>query len=332
VRHVPVGSVGVCVPSADFALPTTLLAAIVTARVAGVPRVVACTPLIAGQLPCAFVAALQLAGADEIYALAGVHGVAALAFGTESIPRVEVVIGPSDAPTAEAKRQLFGDRSVTLSATPRELLVIADESADPELVATDLLAAIASGPDARAVLISTSIVLAASVPAALARALDALPGGELAGRTWQRGGAIHVVRDRQAACALADRHGFELVEIMTVDPRWFLRRLRSCGQVLVGAATATALADAGAGALLPPAAPTIRRRDSLWIGSFLKTVTYREGADGIGLAADALARQHRLDGHEALARTIELRTARAAAPTPSATSGPSSLAALSAAG
>ena len=218
---------------------------VVAAKVAGVPRIVACAPPRDGRPVATDVATMALAGADEIYAIGGIHGLAALALGTESIPRVDVIVASGGPHVVEAQRQLLGSVGIEVFGGPAEILIVADESADPEIVAADLLAQAEVDSDARAVLVTTSAALAAYVRLEIDRQLGELPLSGVAGTAWRRHGAIHLVASPDEACAIADRHAFEHVEILTSDPRWYLGRLHNYGALHLGAGTTVAFGDTG---------------------------------------------------------------------------------------
>jgi sulfopropanediol 3-dehydrogenase len=321
VRHVAVASAGVCLPMYPDGLHLqSARAAVIAARVAGVERVAACVPAAgsaaraartgaagcggtlppdAARPPALLVAALALAGAREIYLCAGVRALAALTFGTESISRVETVIGAGDDAMAEADRQLA---STCTGRLRPGILILADDDADAEIIAADLISAHDLGPQARAVLVTTSPVLAARASSAVERQLDLLPRDDAAARTWYERGTIALAADTEAACRLADRHGLECVQIMTVDPRWYLHRLRRCGQAFLGEGAGAALAEHSA----PAAAPQMGGSAGS-VAGFLRTITYYEGSprdDG------AFGRLRRLAGLEAHARACEARTGR----------------------
>jgi sulfopropanediol 3-dehydrogenase len=311
-RHVPVAGVGAYVPGGRYPMVASAHMSIVTARVAGVGRVAACAPPRRDGPSEPIVAAMHLAGADEIYALGGVQAIAALALGTESIPRVDMVVGPGNAYVVEAKRQLFGEIGIDLLAGPTEILIIADETADVRTVAADLLGQAEHGPGSPAVLVTSSPALAELVPEEIERQLADLETGEVARAAWRTHGAIHVVADREAACELADRHAFEHVEILSADPRWHLQRLRNYGALFLGAGTTVAFGDKTIGTNhILPTAGAARYSGGLWVGKFLKTVTYQECAEPESSAqiGAVCARQCRLEGFEAHARTCDLRVA-----------------------
>jgi len=313
LRHVPLPAAGVCGAGASGLTPPPGLTGVATAVAAGVPRIVACAALNDGCLPALSIAALRLAGADEIYAVDGVQAVAALALGTESIERVDVVVGSGDAAMGEANRQLFGGRAVELDATHHEMLIIADETASAEIVAADVLAVIDGDPDARAVVITADPGLAARVAGAVEQQLDEHPSRTFAATAWERHGAVNVVSSREEACALADRYALHHVEVLTAEPHWYLGRLRRCATVLLGHDTAPGLVN---GIRAHTAGgQSVARGSGLSVTSFLNTVAYHEclEPETTRLASEVFARQRRLSGLEAYARAAELRVAEAAA-------------------
>jgi sulfopropanediol 3-dehydrogenase len=312
-RHLPVAAAGAYVPGGRYPMVASAHMSVVTAKAAGVPRVAACTPPYGGAPPAATVAALHLAGADEIYLLGGVQALAALALGTESIPRVDLLVGPGNAYVAEAKRQLFGDVGIDLLAGPTEILVVADGQADPVIVASDLIAQAEHGPDSPAVLITTSADLARQVEAEVERQLEDLPTRQAAAAAWRDHGAIHVVDSREEAAALADEHGFEHVEILADDPRWFLERMSNYGALFLGEGTTVAYGDKTIGTNhVLPTAGAARYSGGLWVGKFLRTATHQEvrSPRATTLLGETCARQCRVEGFEAHARSCDLRVAK----------------------
>ena len=218
-RHIPVASVGAYVPGGRYPMVASAHMSIVTAKVAGVERVAACTPPLDGRVPDATVAAMHLAGADEIYVLGGVQALAALALGTETIERVDFLVGPGNAYVVEAKRRLFGKVGIDLVAGPTEILIVADETADPMIVAADLLGQAEHGPASPAVLVTTSRGRGARRRCARSDVqLGDLPTADVAGRAWEDYGEIVVVDSDEEALALADAYAFEHVEIQTGEP------------------------------------------------------------------------------------------------------------------
>src|SRR5918997_3845276 len=307
-RHLPAAAAGAYVPGGRYPMVASAHMSVVTAKAAGVPRVAACTPPYRGGPPPETVAAMHLAGADEIYVLGGVQALAALALGTESIARVNLLVGPGNAYVAEAKRQLFGEVGIDLLAGPTEILVVADAQADPEIVAADLLGQAEHGPDSPAVLITTSPELAERVGAEVERQLQGLPTAPTAAAAWRDHGAVHVVATPEEAVALADAHAFEHVEILAADPRWYLERMREYGALFLGERTTVAYGDKTIGTNhILPTAGAARYSGGLWVGKFLKTVTHQEGRspESSALIGETCARQCRVEGFEAHARSCD---------------------------
>jgi sulfopropanediol 3-dehydrogenase len=276
-RNIPVGSVGCYVPGGRYPMVASAHMSIVTAKVAGVKRVVACTPPTGGRPHPATIAAMALGGADEIHILGGVQAVAAMGLGTASIAKVDMLVGPGNAYVAEAKRQLFGRVGIDLLAGPTEILVIADETADAEMVATDLLGQAEHGPTSPAILITTDAALARAVPGEIERQLKVLPTAEVAGAAWRDHGEIILVRSPEESVAEADRVAAEHVEVLTRDPRWYLARMTNYGSMFLGPETNVAYGDKviGTNHTLPTRGAA-RYTGGLWVGKFLKTVTYQE--------------------------------------------------------
>ena len=313
-RHVPISGVGTYVPGGRYPMVASAHMSVVTAKAAGVSRVASCTPPFQGAPTPATIAAMRLAGADEIYVLGGVQALAALALGTETIPRVDLLVGPGNAYVAEAKRQLFGDVGIDLLAGPTEILVIADEHADPVIAAADLVGQAEHGPTSPAVLITTSSELAERVAAEVDRQLaDDLPTAEVATAAWRDHGAIHVVASPEEAVALADEHAFEHVEVLTEEPRWYLQRLRNYGALFLGEGTTVAYGDKTIGTNhILPTAGAARYSGGLWVGKFLKTITHQEvrSPESAALIGETCARQCRVERFEAHARTCDVRVAK----------------------
>jgi sulfopropanediol 3-dehydrogenase len=310
-RHIPVAAAGAYVPGGRYPMVASAHMTIVTAKVAGVARVAACTPPHRGAPPPATVAAMHLAGADEIYVLGGVQALAAMALGTETISPVDLIVGPGNAYVAEAKRRLFGDVGIDLLAGPTEILVIADEHADPVVVAADLVGQAEHGPESPAVLVTTSRALADAVSAEVERRLaDDLPTAGAAAAAWRDHGAIHVVESPERAAALADWYAFEHVEVLTKDPRWYLERLRNYGALFLGEGTTVAYGDKTIGTNhVLPTAGAARHSGGLWVGKFLRTVTHQEirTPEAGRVVGETCARQCRLEGFEAHARSADVR-------------------------
>ena len=250
---------------------------IATAKVAGVKRVVACTPPTAGKPYPATVASMALAGADEILVLGGVQAVAAMALGTQTLAPVDMVVGPGNAYVAEAKRQLFGTVGIDLLAGPTEILVVADDTADAEMVATDLLGQAEHGPNSPAVLITTSEALAEAVQEEIVRQLETLPTADVAGAAWRDYGQILWVEDDAEAVLEADKLASEHVEILTRDPDYFLEHMTNYGALFLGPETNVAYGDKTIGTNhILPTGRAARYTGGLWVGKYLKTVTYQK--------------------------------------------------------
>ncbi len=284
-RNIPVQSVGCYVPGGRYPMVASAHMSVVTAKVAGVDRIVACTPPTDGAPHAETVAAMALAGAGEIYIIGGVQAVGAMALGTETIAPVDMLVGPGNAYVAEAKRQLFGRVGIDLLAGPTEILVVADETADAEMVATDLLGQAEHGPTSPASLITTDARLAEALPAEIARQLAVLPTADVAGAAWRDFGQIIVVDSDEEAVAEADRIACEHVQILTREPRWFLERMRNYGAMFLGPETNVAYGDKviGTNHTLPTMGAA-RYTGGLWVGKFLKTVTYQECTEAASVA------------------------------------------------
>ena len=316
-RHIPVQSVGCYVPGGRYPMIASAHMSILTAKVAGVPRVAACTPPYEGRAHAETVAAMALAGADEIYVLGGVQAIAAMGIGTASMPPVDMLVGPGNAYVAEAKRQLFGRVGIDLPAGPTEILVIADDTADAEMVATDLLGQAEHGPTSPAILVTTSRVLADAVAAEVARQLQALPTADLAGAAWRDYGRIILVADEAEAIRVADDIASEHVEVLTRNPQVFLDRLTNYGALFLGPETNVAYGDKVIGTNhILPTRRAARYTGGLWVGKFLKTVTYQrvtpEASVTIGEYCSRLCAIERFWGHKAQADLRVRRYAKAA--------------------
>jgi sulfopropanediol 3-dehydrogenase len=312
-RSLPVAAAGAYIPGGRYPLVASAHMTIVTAKVAGVPRVAACTPPIRGEIPAATVAAMSLAGADEIYLLGGVQAVAALAIGTATIGRVDLLAGPGNAYVAEAKRQLYGDVGIDLVAGPTEILILADESADPFVVAVDLLSQAEHGPDSPAVLITTSEALGRRVIAHVEEILPGMPTRDFAGPAWRDHGQVIVVPDLAAAYALADEFASEHVQVLTREPREALDRLRNYGALFLGEGTCVSYGDKVIGTNHTlPTRRAARFTGGLWVGMYLKTVTYQEVTDAASSAAlgELCGRAARVEQFEGHARSGDVRAAK----------------------
>jgi sulfopropanediol 3-dehydrogenase len=250
---------------------------IVTAKVAGVKRIIACAPPFKGGPHPAIVAAMHFGGADDIYVLGGVQAVAAMALGTESITPVDMIVGPGNAYVAEAKRQLFGRVGIDLLAGPTETLVIADDSVDGEICATDLLGQAEHGPTSPAVLITNSEKLARATMSEVERLLKILPSADLAGQAWNDYGEVIVCDSIDEMVQEADRVASEHVQVMTRDPDYFLNNMKNYGSLFLGARTNVAYGDKVIGTNHTlPTKKAARYTGGLWVGKFIKTCTYQK--------------------------------------------------------
>jgi sulfopropanediol 3-dehydrogenase len=276
-KNLPVNSVGCYVPGGRYPMVASAHMSVVTAKVAGVKRIVACTPPMGGAPPAATVAAMALGGADEIYILGGVQAVCAMAVGTADIPSVDMIVGPGNAYVAEAKRQLFGRVGIDLLAGPTEVLVIADETSDAEICATDLLGQAEHGPTSPAILITSSEQLAQATITEIERQLQTLPTADVAGVAWRDYGQVIVCENDDEIVHAADQIASEHVEVLTHEPRFFLDRLTNYGALFLGPRTNVAYGDKviGTNHTLPTRGAG-RYTGGLWVGKFLKTVTYQE--------------------------------------------------------
>jgi sulfopropanediol 3-dehydrogenase len=276
---------------------------IVTARVAGVSRIIACTPPNEGAPHPETIAAMVLAGADEIYVLGGAQAVAAMGIGTETIKPVDMLCGPGNAYVAEAKRQLYGRVGIDLFAGPTETLVIADDSADVEMIATDLLGQAEHGPTSPAILITTSRKIAEALPVEIESQLERLPTADVAGIAWRDYGEIILADSREEALKEADRVAAEHVEVLTKEPRWFLEHMRNYGALFLGPETNVSYGDKviGTNHTLPTLGAA-RYTGGLWVGTFLKTCTYQqttpEASVKIGEYCSRLCAIERFWGHK----------------------------------
>jgi histidinol dehydrogenase len=313
-KNIPIESVGAYVPGGRYPLLASAHMTILTAKVAGVSRVIGTTPAPGGTLPDASVAAMHLAGADEIYALGGVQAIAAMALGTQSIAPVDFLCGPGNAFVAEAKRQLFGRVGIDLFAGPTEVLILADDSADPFLVAVDLLSQAEHGPDSPAVLITTDESHGRAVIAEMQRQLEILPTAQIARPAWENFGEVLLVDSLDEAYRIADRYASEHVQVLTRHPREALDRLNNYGALFLGENTCVSYGDKviGTNHVLPTRGAA-RYTGGLWTGKVLKTVTYQEvtALEASAELGELLGRSARAENFEGHARAGDIRAARA---------------------
>jgi sulfopropanediol 3-dehydrogenase len=311
-RNIPVNSVGCYVPGGKYPLVASAHMTILTAKVAGVPRVIACAPPFQGKPAPAIVTAMHLAGADEIYCLGGVQAIAAMAVGTETISAVDMVAGPGNAFVAEAKRQLAGRVGIDLFAGPTETLVIADDSVDGEICATDLLGQAEHGPNSPAILLTSSEKLARDTLAQIEVQLKTLSTAAIAGQAWRDYGQVIVCDTVDEMVAEADRIASEHVQVMTRDPDYFLQRMTNYGALFLGPETNVSYGDKVIGTNHTlPTRKAARYTGGLWVGKFIKTCTYQkvkpEASAMVGEYCSRLCAIEGFAGHKAQA---DIRVAR----------------------
>jgi len=276
-RNLPVESVACYVPGGKFPLVASAHMSVVTAKVAGVSRIAASSPAVNGNISPAVVAAMHLGGADEIYTLGGVQAIGAFAIGTASIDPVAMVVGPGNAYVAEAKRQLFGRIGIDLLAGPTETLVIADDSVDAEMCATDLLGQAEHGFNSPAVLLTTSRKLATETMGEIERLLKILPTATTASASWRDYGQVILCESEEEMVREADRIASEHVQVMTKDPDYFLKNMRNYGALFLGPRTNVAYGDKVIGTNHTlPTGKAARYTGGLWVGKFIKTCTYQK--------------------------------------------------------
>jgi len=305
-KNIPVNSVGCYVPGGRYPMVASAHMSVVTAKVAGVKRIIACAPPHQGKPHDAIVSAMHLGGADEIYCLGGVQAVGAMALGTESIVPVDVLVGPGNAYVAEAKRQLFGRVGIDLFAGPTETLIIADETCDAQMAATDLLGQAEHGPNSPAILLTTSEALAHATVDEIAKQLKTLATRDVAYRAWEDYGQVIVCDTVDEMVAEADRIASEHVQVLTADPDYFLRNMSNYGALFLGKETNVAYGDKviGTNHTLPTMGAA-RYTGGLWVGKFIKTCTYQrvtpEASAMIGEYCSRLCELEGFAGHKAQA-------------------------------
>ena len=309
-RHVPVGRVGAYIPGGRYKLISSALMSVLVAKVAGVERVTAATPAGPDGVPDATLHALRVAGADAVYAIGGVQAMGALAHGAlPGLEPIDLLVGAGNAYVAEAKRQLFGIVGIDLLAGPTEILVIADETARPTVVAADLLGQAEHGPTSPAMLVTPSERLGHAVIAEVDRLLREWPTAEVAGIAWRELGTVVVADVADEAVRLSDAFAPEHLELQVEDPGWYEARLRNYGTVFVGETTNVTFGDKAVGTNHTlPTALGARFTGGLWVGSFLKMLTFQrlspEASRRLAVPAVAISRAEGLPGH---AISAELR-------------------------
>ncbi len=311
-KNIPVNSVGCYVPGGKYPMVASAHMSVLTAKVAGVKRVIACAPPHGGGPNDAIVTAMHFAGADEIYCLGGVQAVGAMALGTETVAPVDMLVGPGNAFVAEAKRQLYGRVGIDLFAGPTETLVIADDTCDGEMAATDLLGQAEHGPNSPAILLTNSAKLVEDTQREIEKQLKTLTTAEIAGKAWADYGQIILCDTEEEMLAEADRIASEHVQVMTRDPNYFLDNMSNYGALFLGPETNVAYGDKviGTNHTLPTKLAA-RYTGGLWVGKFIKTCTYQrvtpEATATIGEYCSRLCALEGFAGHQAQA---DLRVAR----------------------
>ena len=302
-KHIPVNAVGCYVPGGKYPLIASAHMSVLTAKVAGVKRIVSTAPPYQGAPHPAIVAAMHFAGADQILVLGGVQAVAAMAIGTQSVKAVDMLVGPGNMFVAEAKRQLYGRVGIDLFAGPTETLVIADDSVDGEMCAVDLLGQAEHGPTSPAVLLTTSEKLAHETIAEVERQLTVLPTAGIARQAWAEHGEVIVCDSDEEMLAEADRIASEHVQVMTRDPDWFLQRMTNYGALFLGPRTNVSFGDKCIGTNHTlPTNKNARYTGGLWVGKFLKTCTYQrvltdQASAAIGAVCSRLCHMENFAGH-----------------------------------
>jgi len=306
-RNIPVSSVGCYVPGGRYPMVASAHMSVLTAKVAGVPRVVAMTPPINGEIPAETVTAMHLAGADEIYLLGGIQAVASMAIGTEFVDPVDFIVGPGNAFVAEAKRLLFGRVGIDLLAGPTETLVIADDTVDGEMCATDLLGQAEHGPTSPAILLTTSRELGMATLTEVDRQLETLATADIASKSWADYGRVILCEDNAEMLEVAEDLAFEHVQVMTNDDDYFFQNMVNYGALFLGPMTNVSYGDKviGTNHTLPTQGAA-RYTGGLWVGKFIKTVTHQRVTNAassamIGEYCSRLCAIENFAGHQAQA-------------------------------
>lgn len=312
-RHIPVGAVGSYIPGGRYPMFGSAQMSIIPARVAGVDSVVACTPpLRGGGCHPATINAIHKAGADRIFIVGGVQALALMAFGMGVVEPVDMLCGAGNKYVAEAKRQLFGRCGIDILAGPTEILVIADDSADPALVACDLLGQAEHDPNSGVALVCLSEAMARETVAQVEEQLATLPTREVAAVSWQNNGQVYVAEGREEAIAIANDYAPEHLELHVTDPDCYMDRLRNYGSLFVGEETTVAYGDKCIGTNhILPTSRAARYTGGVWVGKFLKTVTYQRCSPAASVRiGEVTARQCRAENMLAHALTADVRVTR----------------------
>jgi sulfopropanediol 3-dehydrogenase len=312
-KNIPVNSVGCYVPGGRYPMVASAHMSVVTAKAAGVKRIIASAPPFGGKPHPAIVAAMHFGGADEIYAFGGVQAIAAMALGTENIAPIDMLVGPGNAYVSEAKRQLFGRVGIDLLAGPTETLILADDTCDAEMAAVDMIGQAEHGPGSPAILVTNSAKLAGEVPAAIEKLLSWLPTAAIARQAWQNCGEIILCDTLDEMVQEADRIASEHVQVLTRDPDYFLQRLTNFGSLFLGHRTNVAYGDKVIGTNHTlPTMKAARYTGGLWVGKFLKTCTYQRVLtdEAAAMVGEYCSRLCALEGFAAHKEQADLRVRR----------------------
>ena len=312
-KHIPIENVGCYVPGGRYPMVASAHMSVLTAKVAGAKRVIACAPPYNGGAHPATIAAMHFAGADEIYLIGGVQAIGAMGIGTEKIESVNMIVGPGNSYVAEAKKQMFGEIGIDLIAGPTETLVIADDTSDGEICATDLLGQAEHGPTSPAILITDSERLAEDTLHEIHRLLEILPTANITKGSWENFGEIILCKDQEDMLIEANKLAYEHVQVMTKDPSYFLKNLKNFGSLFLGQETNVAYGDKviGTNHTLPTKEAS-KYTGGLWVGKFLKTCTYQrvENKDTSAQIGEVCSRLCMLEGFAGHAEQANIRVRR----------------------
>ena len=312
-KHIPIENVGCYVPGGRYPMVASAHMSVLTAKVAGAKRVIACAPPYNGGAHPATIAAMHFAGADEIFLIGGVLAIGAMGIGTEKIEPVNMIVGPGNSYVAEAKKQMFGEIGIDLIAGPTETLVIADDTSDGEICATDLLGQAEHGPTSPAILITDSEKLAEDTLSEIDRLLDILPTANITKGSWENFGEIILCEDQEDMLIEANKLAYEHVQVMTKDPSYFLKNLKNFGSLFLGQETNVAYGDKviGTNHTLPTKEAS-KYTGGLWVGKFLKTCTYQrvENKDTSAQIGEVCSRLCMLEGFAGHAEQANIRVRR----------------------
>tara|TARA_B100000927_G_scaffold290916_1_gene291113 strand:- start:6834 stop:8135 length:1302 start_codon:yes stop_codon:yes gene_type:complete len=312
-KHIPIENVGCYVPGGRYPMVASAHMSVLTAKVAGAKRVIACAPPYNGGAHPATIAAMHFAGADEIYLIGGVQAIGAMGIGTEKIEPVNMIVGPGNSYVAEAKKQMFGEIGIDLIAGPTETLVIADDTSDGEICATDLLGQAEHGPTSPAILITDSEKLAEDTLSEIDRLLEILPTANITKGSWENFGEIILCEDQEDMLIEANKLAYEHVQVMTKDPSYYLKNLKNFGSLFLGQETNVAYGDKviGTNHTLPTKEAS-KYTGGLWVGKFLKTCTYQrvENKNTSAQIGEVCSRLCMLEGFAGHAEQANIRVRR----------------------